>query len=280
MNAAGVHRATQGGISGGKDGSDSIVVNGGYVDDRDYGDEIVYTGQGGRSRNSKSEHVADQELKLGNAGLVRAYQERQPVRVIRGAKGDSEYSPASGYRYDGLYGVVGFWPEIRREDGFLIWRYRLLKFGTTARPAPASDPQEEDDDDVSWTGGRVTSLVKVRRGQRAFRAGLLEKYGLVCAVTGPAPKEVLQAAHLRAFAEHESHKRSEGMLLRSDIHGLFDAGLLAIDADSKTVAVSPELRSHPTYGQLDGAALAIPENRLPDAFALREHHAAASGRWR
>jgi putative restriction endonuclease len=279
MNAAGVHRASQGGISGGRDGADSIVVNGGYADDRDGGDEIIYTGQGGRDPNSPKRHVADQPMTHGNAGLARACEERQPVRVIRGSKGDPAYSPASGYRYDGLYGVTEVWPENRPQDGFRIWRFRLVKLGTESPAAPQTDPDETEDDNASWTGGRKTSLVKVRRGQRSFRNGLLEKYGLVCAVTGPAPKEVLQAAHLRAFAEHESHKRSEGMLLRSDIHGLFDAGLLAIDTTNNTIVVAPSLRAHPTYGALAGAGLAIPASLVPDRAALDDHHKAATARW-
>ena len=49
---AGVHRPLQGGICGGEDGAESIVVSGGYVDDQDYGDVIVYTGQGGRDPDS------------------------------------------------------------------------------------------------------------------------------------------------------------------------------------------------------------------------------------
>lgn len=67
-------------------------------------------------------------------------------------------------------------------------------------------------------GGHRTSLVKVRVGQAAFRQQLLRMYGLVCAVTGPCPAPALQAAHLRAFAKHESHDLSDGLLLRADTH--------------------------------------------------------------
>lgn len=59
MNIAKIHTATQAGISGSQDeGAESIVVSGGYEDDQDFGDEIVYTGHGGRdgSRNQ----IADQ----------------------------------------------------------------------------------------------------------------------------------------------------------------------------------------------------------------------------
>ncbi|MGV9362282.1 YDG/SRA domain-containing protein [Amycolatopsis sp. NPDC003731] len=279
MNAVGVHRASQGGISGGKDGSDSIVVNGGYDDDVDDGDEIIYTGGGGRHPNSRKRHVADQELTRANAGLLRAYEERQPIRVIRGSNGDSRFSPVTGYRYDGLFGITEVWPETRAQDGFRIWRFRLVKLGTATAAAPKSDPDETEDDNTSWTGGRQTSLVKVRRGQRQFRAGLLEKYGLTCAVTGPTPKEALQAAHLRAFAEHETHKLSEGLLLRSDIHALFDAGLLAIETSSSTIVVAPSLRDHLSYGLLAGASLAIPAALMPSLSALDDHHKAAQARW-
>ncbi|MGW4488841.1 HNH endonuclease [Amycolatopsis sp. NPDC004368] len=75
----------------------------------------------------------------------------------------------------------------------------------------------------------------------------------------PRPKQILQAAHLRAFAEHGTHKRREGLLLRIDIHGLFDAGLLAVDTAYNTVVVAPSLRTNATYGALAGAALAVPD---------------------
>ena len=53
LNKAGVHRPTMAGISGtAEEGADSIVLSGGYEDDLDYGDEIVYTGHGGRDSNT------------------------------------------------------------------------------------------------------------------------------------------------------------------------------------------------------------------------------------
>ena len=48
----GVHRATQAGITGGGDGTESIVLNAGYADDVDHGDEVIYTGHGGRNPNT------------------------------------------------------------------------------------------------------------------------------------------------------------------------------------------------------------------------------------
>ncbi|MDA7887276.1 YDG/SRA domain-containing protein [bacterium] len=69
LHAAGVHGGLINGI--GKGGY-SIVLSGGYVDDLDEGDVIIYTGQGGRKLNSKR-HTADQKLSHGNKQLVENY---------------------------------------------------------------------------------------------------------------------------------------------------------------------------------------------------------------
>jgi predicted restriction endonuclease len=69
--AAGVHRQNQAGISGTEDdGAESIVVSGGYEDDIDEGDVIIYTGHGGRDPNS-GKQVEDQQLTRGNLALAK-----------------------------------------------------------------------------------------------------------------------------------------------------------------------------------------------------------------
>ena len=76
------------GISGSQnEGADSIVASGGYEDDHDFGDIIIYTGEGGRDPNTGT-HVADQEFRGGNRALAVSCDEGLPVRVIRGARGD------------------------------------------------------------------------------------------------------------------------------------------------------------------------------------------------
>jgi putative restriction endonuclease len=54
LSEARLHRPTMAGISGnGHEGADSIVVSGGYEDDEDYGDELIYTGHGGNDQSSR-----------------------------------------------------------------------------------------------------------------------------------------------------------------------------------------------------------------------------------
>jgi putative restriction endonuclease len=131
LSEAGVYRPLIAGISGSeREGADSIVLSGGYEDDEDLGDEIVYTGHGGRDTESRRQ-VAHQRLTRGNLALAHSSIEGLPVRVIRGASLDSIYAPRSGYRYDGLYMVDDYW-QAEGRSGFRVWRYRLHQ--TSERP--------------------------------------------------------------------------------------------------------------------------------------------------
>lgn len=125
LSAAGIHRPRIAGISGTEpEGADSIVLSGGYEDDEDRGDEIIYTGHGGRDRET-GKQVSHQKLDCGNLALAKSKLLELPIRVIRGASLRSSYALAQGYRYDGLYRVEDYWQE-RGKAGHYIWRYRLV----------------------------------------------------------------------------------------------------------------------------------------------------------
>lgn len=128
LSRAGVHRPLRAGISGSAlEGADSVVLSGGYEDDRDEGDVVVYTGEGGRDPRSGRQR-GHQMLLRGSLALSRSRLSGLPVRVVRGSSLRSAYAPARGYRYDGLYRVLGEWKEPGRA-GFLVWRFRLEKLG-------------------------------------------------------------------------------------------------------------------------------------------------------
>jgi putative restriction endonuclease len=101
----------------------SIVLSGGYVDDEDLGDAIIYTGEGGRDSNT-GRQIADQQLTLGNRALAENHLNGIPVRVHRGEAHVPNMPEGFGYRYDGLYRVASYWQETGR-DGFKIWRFRI-----------------------------------------------------------------------------------------------------------------------------------------------------------
>ena len=119
LDDAGVHRHRQAGISSSpSNGADSIILSGGYEDDQDFGDLIIYTGYGDRDP-ATGRQVSDQPFSLWNRAPAYSSLNGLPVRVIRGEGCDLPYSTSAGYHYDGLYLVDDYWQD-RERAGFLV----------------------------------------------------------------------------------------------------------------------------------------------------------------
>ncbi len=88
-------------------------------------------------------------------------------------------------------------------------------------------------------------VTKHRLGQGAFRISVTEAYNRRCAISGEKTLPVLQAAHIQPYSEEGPHQVNNGLLLRSDIHTLFDEGYITIDKDYR-ISVSNHL--HDDYG--------------------------------
>lgn len=84
-------------------------------------------------------------------------------------------------------------------------------------------------------------LAPYRLGQRSFQAVVLDAYHRRCAISGTHIPPVLQAAHIRPVTSGGEHRLDNGLLLRSDVHTLFDRGYLAVDPQYRLL-VSPRLR--------------------------------------
>lgn len=122
LRASGVHAPLMAGIWGAQDGAFSIVLSGGYEDDIDELDYILYTGQGGQD-SPGGKQVKHQEFTKGNRGLQLSCDYSLPVRVTRGHQ--IKNGPTSGYRYDGLYNVQKY-ERILGRRGFYICRFHLV----------------------------------------------------------------------------------------------------------------------------------------------------------
>ncbi|HXH05340.1 MAG TPA: HNH endonuclease [Vicinamibacterales bacterium] len=105
------------------------------------------------------------------------------------------------------------------------------------------------------------TLIRPRLGQGAFRALVTDAYGRRCAVTGEKTLPVLEAAHIRPVSAGGEHRVDNGLLLRSDIHILFDRGYVTVTPDYR-FRVSQRLRrdwqNGRVYYQLQGTELLVP----------------------
>ena len=110
-----------------------------------------------------------------------------------------------------------------------------------------------------------------RRGQEAFRTKLMKAYAKACAVSHESCTSVLEAAHIIPYWGEKTNHVQNGLLLRSDIHTLFDLHLLTVDS-TFLIHVSPSLKST-KYFQLEGRTLKTPTELacFPSAAALEQH---------
>lgn len=101
-------------------------------------------------------------------------------------------------------------------------------------------------DDRSEYGNSI--LRKVRIGQGAFRLSVIDAYQKRCAITGEKTLPVLEAAHIRPFAEAGPNQVTNGLLLRSDMHKLFDNGYITITPNYR-IEISQRIKEEFNNGQ-------------------------------
>lgn len=240
-----IHKPLQAGISGSaEEGADSIVVSGGYEDDEDLGDVIIYTGEGGRDQ-STGKQIKHQELKGRNLALSKNSITGLPVRVVRRAE--------NGYRYDGLFNVENYRFKIGK-SGYRVYQYRLVKSqpaasdlttGTASSGKTLAVGTGEPGSKASWT-------VRIIR-DTAVSKKLKEMYGFKCQVCnanlvtpiGP----YAEAAHIKPLGKpHNGPDTPDNVLcLCPNHHVLFDTRAFTIQNDLSFLGMEGKLSVHPNH---------------------------------
>lgn len=252
LHLAGVHRPTQAGISArAGEGAESIVLSGGYEDDADFGDLVLYTGAGGRSAET-GQQVADQTLTGPNLELARNLATGLPVRVTRKVTEGRR----SFYRYAGLYRVAGYWHETGR-SGHQVWRYRLERLPeeiSPARPAPAATSTlftqaEEPAAGYGPAERRPTTTLRLVRDTALTRQikHLYDYHCQACLTRLLSPAgPYAEAAHIRPLGTpHHGPDALENILcLCPNHHVLFDLGAWAVAPDYRLLGLPGELHVH------------------------------------
>lgn len=116
----------------------------------------------------------------------------------------------------------------------------------------------------------------VREDQAGFRARLIEHYGLRCMVTGVTTAAVIEAAHIAPYGGRATNSVENGLLLRTDIHRLFDAGLMGIDPHTLRLAFAESVTDS-AYTDLGGRGLLLQARVRVDADALKDRWRAFQG---
>jgi len=233
-----VHRPGQAGICGtGKFGAESIVVSGGYVDDEDLGDLIIYTGHGGQ--DTRKRQVADQTFEdSGNAALLTSSLTGEPVRVVRGAHRGSTYAPQSGFRYDGLYRVVDAWQQTG-QHGFRVCRFKLIKIGSQVAEALDRSGDAIAPNGTVAPGRRAATVQRIVRSTTVSQY-VKQLYDDTCQACGTRLSVIdgrgySEGAHIRPLGKGHGGPDvpSNVLCLCPNCHVLFDNGALIVDTAMK-----------------------------------------------
>jgi putative restriction endonuclease len=160
--------------------------------------------------------------------------------------------------------------DLSTGEGAALWSDVMSRLESTKQITPA--------DEALIRGGYGNpTLVPRRIGQGTFRVAVTEAYERQCAITRERALPALEAAHIRPFADTETHYVKQGLLLRSDVHRLFDAGYVTVTPDY-SVEVSSKMRDDfndgEGYMQLHGSKIWVPAHKKlqPDPEMLTWHN--------
>jgi HNH endonuclease len=122
----------------------------------------------------------------------------------------------------------------------------------------------------------VWRAIQQRRGQPKFRSAVLNAYECKCAISGSDVEEAVEAAHIIPFNGGRSDRLSNALLLRADLHTLFDLGLLSVNPRRWTVVVGAALR-RTEYGNYHGKKIHLPRDKKywPSPSKLDQHRRAS-----
>ncbi|MGI5469616.1 YDG/SRA domain-containing protein [Streptomyces sp. CA-132043] len=273
VKAANLHSDNQAGISTSKDTdgcwvANAIALNGGYEDDEDHGDWIRYTGAGGRDQSRKNQ-VADQDWDhRTNAALKRSYDRGYPVRIIRGHKAKTKYSPKSGYSYDGLYAITDL-RMVSGKSGWQICQFDLHRLADVREELTDVERKVEAaladfTDQEKFPETRITTVQRIVRDSCVVRR-VKELYGHQCQMCGTRlvggdGQGYSEGAHIRPLGKlHRGPDIEQNVLcLCANCHVRLDKGALYIADDWRVI---------------DRAAAAVqPHDEFPELIRSPRHN--------
>lgn len=216
---------------------------------------------------------AERDSYATNRGLMACALDDVPVAVLIQEK----WRPNVQYLVWGLAKVVG-WHEghftlqgydatgtaqsLPANDPDLVYDLPIPAYGGVAEPGPPLNPED--------ARKRIEAQIVVRQGGAKFRKAALKNFGGRCAISGWDVEAVLEAAHIVPYRGPQTDQADNALLLRADLHTLFDRELLHIDPDTRRVVLGSSLQNGP-YGAFAGQKVRLAEGVSAETFRGRLH---------
>jgi putative restriction endonuclease len=162
--------------------------------------------------------------------------------------------------------------DLTAGEGLRVWRECAERATAISAPvAPVIEPA------IAAERFGTPVLIQPRLGQGVFRLAVTDAYGRACAVTNEHSLPALEAAHIRPYGQGGAHDVRNGLLLRSDLHRLFDRGYVTVSPEHR-LEVSRRLKEDFSNGRsyypLHGSVVAVPSSAAhrPDGALLEWHN--------
>lgn len=201
--------------------------------------------------------------------LIKEHVERGLELLLFYRKKKYEH-PGAGFTYKGRF-------LYEDHEGARPTKFTLRQESSPALTIPVIEKEldesgEFDPQNIVDARQKVLASVIRRKGQAKFRSALLNAYKGKCAVTGCTVEALLEAAHIFPYQGADTNVVSNGLLLRADIHTLFDLDLLWVDPDSRVVKLAAGLKGS-EYAHLHDKPISTPDkvSDHPSAKALLSH---------
>jgi putative restriction endonuclease len=179
--------------------------------------------------------------------------------------------------------VQGKTYDLTSGEGQRIWMECLARAGRGADRigpsllVPPRPGMDRISDAVMASGYGSPVAIRPRLGQRSFRVVILDSYDRRCAITNEKTLPVLEAAHIREYRDVQEHAINNGILLRADIHKLFDSGYVTVTPEYQfevSRRIKEEFENGRDYYALHGSRIRLPHDiaRRPAVESLIWHN--------
>lgn len=211
---------------------------------------------------------ADRDKSYGNRGLMACLADGIPVGVLIQEQG----KPNVRYRVWGVAKVLGW-----TGGHFQLQGYDAAgemtdpvdpDFAYVAIPPVYVNVAESSPIDVEDARKRIDAQIVVRQGGREFRKSALKDFNGSCAISDWAVEAVLEAAHIVPYRGAQTDQADNALLLRADLHTLFDRELLHIDPETRRIKLAAPLKNGP-YAAFEGQEVRLAEGVSATTFRSR-----------
>ncbi len=224
-------------------------------------------------QGKSAEDFSDPKHLFANAALFECMADRVPVGVIIPAENGSGYqvlglAMVEGYAH-GYFELVGPVALSASDAADGAEPRTAVSVSLLELPVGDFDPNAEQDSRL-----RVIAAVHRRQGAPRFRRALLHAYRGRCAMTQYDAQQALEAAHIIPYRGPQTNHPANGLLLRADMHDLFDLGLIAVDTSTMRLRLAKDLAGT-MYEPYEGESLWLPADAVarPNLEALDKHYA-------